>query len=777
MFNKITAALVSVAMLLGLAAVLPKEITQELGFGIEANADTYGFFEYDSVGGNAVKITGYNGTATEIEIPSVINSKDVTSIGDWAVSNHSSLVTVEIPNSVTYIGEYAFDYCTGLKTVILSKNLTSIGSSAFYNCESLENIELPSSLKGIGSSAFYKCQSLKEVIIPDGVVSIGSWAFENCLGLLSISIPDSVTTIGNGAFSGCSGFTIYCGSGSAAEQYAKDNNIPYEVIVDGFSVTELSDSTVEIKKYNGKAADVTVPNSLGGKTVTSIGDYAFYSCKSVTSITVPNSVIKIGNGAFCNCTGLASITIPNSVKSIGHSAFDSCKSLTGITLPNSIKSIGENEFLLCTSLTSITIPNSVASIDDWAFYGCKGLTSITIPNSVTYISDAAFDECGNVTISCSSTSYACSYAKKKGIDYKLLDNTNISDCKTTLAYTAITYNANGISADKYLTVKDGSKTLVNGVDYETSYTNNKTIGYQTCTLTIKGKGSYTGTVTRKLTIKPSKLAAPALTTGKATVTANWNKPASKALAYQIIYDTVPDFNTSSNGHTANYHSHTVTDLDTLSKVLPAQNFWPGETWYVKVRAFITDDGTVNGTRYGTFSSASKIVVKGTLKSVSIPRSSYTYTGKAIKPELTVKDTRGIHIFSTNYTAAYSNNTEVGKATITIKGKSDYLGTVTKTFVITPKAGTLTLTAGTASFKASCTKDTAASGYQFTYSKDKDFSSGVYNYSVSKNTTTSVNFSSKPQSGETWYVKYRPFVTIDGKKYYGSYSSVKSVTTK
>ena len=352
----------------------------------------------------------------------------------------------------------------------------------------------------------------------------------------------------------------------------------------------------------------------------------------------------------------------------------------------------------------------------------------------------------------------------------------IESLKIALSYTALTYSADGVNADKYLTIKDGDKTPVQGVDYETSYTNNAAVGYQTCTMTITGKGDYTGSIDKKLTIKPPKLAAPTLSTSDGGIVVKWSKVTTDALGYQVIYDKVADFDTSSANHTSDYHTTTITDLNTLTKTLSSYTK-PGETWYVKVRAFITNDGTTGGTRYGTFSAAKKIVVKGALSSASIPYSSYTYTGSAIKPVVTAKDSKGNKIDASNYTVTYTNNTNVGKATIKIVGKNGYQGTITKSFVIKPKAGTLTLSAGTASFKANWTKDTAATGYQITYSKDKNFKSGVTNYNVSKNSTTSANFSSKPKSGETWYVKYRAYVTIGGKKYYGSYSAVKTVKTK
>ena len=141
--------------------------------------------------------------------------------------------------------------------------------------------------------------------------------------------------------------------------------------------------------------------------MTSIGEYAFYGCSSLTSITIPNSVTSIGGSAFNGCSGLTSVTIPNSVTSIGVSAFRDCSGLTSVTISNSVTSISDRAFEGCSGLTSVTIPNSVTSISDRAFEGCSGLTSVTIPNSVTSIGGSAFYGCKgllNVTLSDNITS-------------------------------------------------------------------------------------------------------------------------------------------------------------------------------------------------------------------------------------------------------------------------------------------------------------------------------------------------------------------------------------
>ena len=128
-----------------------------------------------------------------------------------------------------------------------------------------------------------------------------------------------------------------------------------------------------------------------------LGDYAFYGCSGLTSLTIPSSVTSIGSEAFSGCSGLTSLTIPSSVTSIGNYAFFGCSSLTSLTIPSSVTSIGNYAFYDCSSLTSLTIPSSVTSIGEAAFSGCSGLTSLTIPSGVTSIGEAAFSGCSGLT--------------------------------------------------------------------------------------------------------------------------------------------------------------------------------------------------------------------------------------------------------------------------------------------------------------------------------------------------------------------------------------------
>ena len=319
--------------------------------------------EYEESENGTVTITKFvSSSSTDIELPSTIDGKSVTSIGDRAFN------------------AYDIDACSNLTSIIIPDSVTSIGDYAFFRCISLANITIPNGLTSIGEDAFCECTSLVDVTIPDSVTSIGQYAFSNCTSLTNVTIPDSVTSIGVGTFSECTSLT---------EIIVDSNNQSYTT-EDGI----LFDKNLEtILCYpGGKTGNFTIPDS-----VTSIGDSAFYDCTGLTGIIIPDSVTSIGGLAFESCTSLTNVIIPDSVTSIGDYAFDWCTSLTTITIPDSVTNIGRWAFESCTSLTSVIIPGSVTSIEGGTFCNCTNLTTITIPDSVTSIGEYAFEYCTNLT--------------------------------------------------------------------------------------------------------------------------------------------------------------------------------------------------------------------------------------------------------------------------------------------------------------------------------------------------------------------------------------------
>ena len=391
-FKSLLALTLALIMVLGVAPI------SELAggdwaslFAPKAEAATYDIYTYEVSSDNKVTITDCDKSAKgAITIPSEIDGKPVTSIGDSAFEDCTGLTSITISNSVTSIGYKAFYDCTGLTSITIPNSVTSIGDLAFEDCTGLTSINVASDNNYYSSNngvlfnkkktaliRYPEGKSQTSYTIPNSVTRIGYGAFRGCTGLTSITIPNSVTSIASWAFDGCTGLTsINVASGN---NYYSDNN----GVLFNKKKTEL------IRYPEGKSqTSYTIPDS-----VTSIGNWAFDGCTGITSITIPNSVTSIGAHAFDGCTGLTSITIPNSVTSIGYMAFYGCTGLTSIAIPNSVTSIGNWAFFECTGLTSITIPNSVTSIGDGAFNSCTGLTSITIPDSVTSIGDKAFRDC------------------------------------------------------------------------------------------------------------------------------------------------------------------------------------------------------------------------------------------------------------------------------------------------------------------------------------------------------------------------------------------------
>ena len=131
--------------------------------------------------------------------------------------------------------------------------------------------------------------------------------------------------------------------------------------------------------------------------ITSIGRNAFGGCSGLTSLTLPAGITKIDGGTFDGCSGLTSLTLPAGITSIGSSAFGGCSGLTSLTLPAGITSIGEYAFFDCSGLTSLTLPAGITEIGDYAFVQCSGLTSLTLPAGITSISDYAFYGCSGLT--------------------------------------------------------------------------------------------------------------------------------------------------------------------------------------------------------------------------------------------------------------------------------------------------------------------------------------------------------------------------------------------
>ncbi len=434
---------------------------------------TSGDFKYVLLEDGTAEITAYTGKADKLEIPSSLDEHKVTSLGLLSLWN-GAFESVTIPDSITKIGASVFQNCAKLTTVTIPASVASIDSTSFEGCEALTeikvdegnknytsqdgvlftadkaelvqypignartsyeipsgvakigdwafcasilaNVTIPESVKTIGEGTFQDCCNLNEIVIPNGVESIGNSAFFNS-GLTSVQLSESVTSIGNATFGGCR----YLKEITAAENSKSFSS------QDG--VLFSKDKTVLVcYPFGCRETEYAIPNG-----VESIGDWAFYCCYYLTSITIPDGVKFIGESAFCNCNELVSVTVPGSVDTIGEGAFQNCSSLSSVAIKNGVKHIDSWAFAWCDGLTFIVIPRTVENIEESAFENCNSLDSIFILNKNCVLNNVSL--LAETEIYCYEGSTAESYAKAYGNVFNVSGYT-VSDATAILRHIA-----------------------------------------------------------------------------------------------------------------------------------------------------------------------------------------------------------------------------------------------------------------------------------------------------------------------------------------------------
>lgn len=383
----------------------------------------------------SIGVSAFSGTDSahpifkEIQIPD-----SVETIGTNAFHNCQDLESITLPASLETIESSAFSSCRNLSEIRLPASLKAIQSYVFDGCSSLETVFYDGSLARWSqintSNGFlgfshpslvmndYTAQFIpvkdendpdpppktvtitkytgteSTVILPSTINSwpvtkIGEDALKDNTTITSVTIPANVTEIGSNAFAGCTNLTSVNYAGDWSNLTIQSGNPAVEDAANEqlFDFAFTPDNTaVIVTKYNGIAADVTIPSRYKGKPVTMIDHAAFHN-SAVTSVTIPDSVTAIPDYAFGYCSQLTNISIPNSVTFIGFSAFNSCTSLKSITLPSSLSTIQSYAFYNCENLKTIRIPVSVTSIGNYAFDVCPSLMTVTYPGSKTQWDD------------------------------------------------------------------------------------------------------------------------------------------------------------------------------------------------------------------------------------------------------------------------------------------------------------------------------------------------------------------------------------------------------
>ena len=664
-----------------------------------------------------------------------------------------------------------------------SYEILNDGTLRLYQYEGTDtNIVVPDTIDGrkvtvLGNSTFQYCtqaSDIESVTLPDSLTTIEKNAFYNCEKLKSVTIPPNVSSIGLAAF-------VEGLSESSLTEIKVDPENPYFSEKDG--VVFSKDGTKLIVFPSGRSGDYQIPDGT-----VSVGDYAFYYCVNVSSITVPGSVRSLGEGAFGNCSSLTKTVLNEGLEEIGEYAFQSSSGIRDIIIPASVKSVGKNG--LCLSS------------------GCR----IRVLSTDTVWADDAFRD--SALIAGKKDSTLQKYAEDHGRTFVELSADNRIPLQNEW-FEQITpeYEYNGKSHEPEIESSESAPELEQGSDYEVTYENNINAG--TATVKITGKDIFCGTVERSFKITPDEngmyvcyfaennetylettfkgkkvepeVVIDGLVRGKDyTVTYVNNEKPGEARAeltgignykgsetlYFTIYGKLPAADPIAD------QTYTGKEL-TPAIVIPGLK--AGEDYYM----YYEDNQypgvatvTIYGTGYykGTATIHFKIIKKTEkfVSNVKLNRTSYTYTGKTIRPSVTVT-VNGKKIGSSAYKLYYKNNKNSGIGTVQVRGTGKYSRiNKTLTFKILPPKTLLTgLKKANRSFTASWKKNIQATGYQIQYAADSRFTKERKTVTVGKQSATRYKISGL-KNKKTYYVRIRSYKRVGKKILYSSWSTVKKI---
>ena len=471
--------------------------------------------------------------------------------------------------------------------------------------------------------------------------------------------------------------------------------------------------------------------------------------------------------AFADCISLNSIMVDSE-----NTVYDSRDNCNGIietasdtlvagcmntTIPEDVVAIGEHAFLGCVGLRSFSIPKSVTNIGAWAFYGCVNLIRIEIPASVTAIGTSVFGNCNNLIIYCVPGSCAETRAESWHIPYiyTMDEAVIILDCDA--------YVYDGTAKTPSVTVMSGDMTFAEGTDYEVVYSDNVNTG--TAMVTVTAKGQCEGTVQKTFSIEPRTVedAKVTLSQKEYIYSGKENQPAVTVTVANTELKQDRDYTVKYKNNVevgnatvviegiGNYCGKVESVYTIKEKIsietatialsqseyiysgkanMPAVTVKIGQAVLKQDTDYtvayennvnvgtatitITGKGIYTGSKKVTFTIKKAPVTQVSIKGakVTLTTTKYTYNGKAKKPGVTLKLGKVTLKKNTDYTISYKNNKNIGKATVTIKGKGKYIGTITKTFTISAKKGA-TFTYGSYKYKITSSSTVAFNGIKST----------------------------------------------------------------
>ncbi len=562
-------------------------------------------WQWDVLEDGTVSIKNYSGTETEVEIPSQLDGKKVTTLGYYAFNGNKGITNIRIPDTVTTLEDTVFLCCTALKEIVIPSSVSSIGEEVFLDCYSLTDIivapdnqaymsedgvlfnkakteliayplgnartgydipegvkelrgyafnmaqnltkiQLPSSLQRIGDSALYVMDTLEEITFPEGLVSIGDYALGSAQNK-TLHIPSSLTQIGLRSLTGFSDITAIT-VGAANPSFSEKDGILFNK-----NQTKL----------------VSYPAAREGRT------YA-----------IPSSVTEIGNAAFIT-NEFTNLDIPANVGKIGSNAFRYSPHMKYIKILNPQCEIEE-----FTDLLDITIPPHVT------IYGYEGSTAQAFAKD----HDNPFESLGEAPEECrhnyQSTVKKATTSKNGSIQKicsicKKAEKARAIPYPKTIKFSRASVVYNGKQQKPSVTVTDSAGKKVAAENYSVTYSNNKNVGKGAATVTFKN--NYTGSVKKTFQIQPKGTRLSKVSPRAKGITVKWKKQAVQTSGYQIQYSE----NSKFKGNTTKIVK--IGKNKTVSKAVSGLK--AGKKYYVRVRTYTM--AKVNGKKTAIYSSWSQ----------------------------------------------------------------------------------------------------------------------------------------------------------------------------
>lgn len=413
----------------------------------------FGYKRYDCYRNNLAWAFIKNENLVVVKLP-----ENMTEVGEDIFGDCKNLRGVKIPEGVSRINKEAFYGCSILETINFPAKLTSVGDNAFSLCSKMELDNLPNSLLHVGQSAFCyvplqalkldrkveigagafsntpiteiematpcdsilggtfsDCPNLTKITIGEGLKYIGDKAFANS-PVKEANLPSTLRDISSTAFTGYSSYCPFVNDIQPENHIRYIGKVAYQCVDRDLEEYTIKDGTVTLadelfENWQGNATTFHIPASveqIGSRVFAGtqiktlpempglkrIGDEAFYQCKNLKKVTIPETVEYIGGGAFYGCSNIWSLTY-NAINAECERLMESNIPLEKIVIGDKVRRLPRGIFS-GREFTEVALPACLERIDDSAFYGCKNLTTINISDSIRYIGDNAFYGCSSL---------------------------------------------------------------------------------------------------------------------------------------------------------------------------------------------------------------------------------------------------------------------------------------------------------------------------------------------------------------------------------------------